>query len=249
MLNVPGSFFDRWSVYFTHPSSPWDASITPRRSSSARSSCSGLTFATATTVTSSTLVRLPGRAAGGPPPPRRRAAARLGAPGARSWRSRAGAPLRAAPRRGRSGRGSRERGVLGVDVERCLPTCDAQRRLRLEHLARLGLGLGVVGGGARLRPLRPVRLVERERALADPVVQAARSDVRERPRPPRRPPRGRSRRCRRSPPFAVHSLPVWRRLRRKTMAPSRPAIFPEQLGLVLSAPPRSASACGSWCDC
>ena len=54
MLNVPGSFFDRWSVYFTHPSSPWEASITPRSSSSARSSCSGLTFATATTVTSST---------------------------------------------------------------------------------------------------------------------------------------------------------------------------------------------------
>ena len=54
MLNVPGSFFDRWSVYFTQPSSPWEASITPRSSSSARSSCSGLTFATATTVTSST---------------------------------------------------------------------------------------------------------------------------------------------------------------------------------------------------
>jgi len=26
---------------------------------------------------------------------------------------------------------------------------------------------------------------------------------------------------------------MWTRLRRKTMAPSRPAIFPEQLGLVL----------------
>lgn len=26
---------------------------------------------------------------------------------------------------------------------------------------------------------------------------------------------------------------MWRRLRRKTMAPSRPAIYPEQLGLVL----------------
>jgi hypothetical protein len=26
---------------------------------------------------------------------------------------------------------------------------------------------------------------------------------------------------------------MWRRLRRRTMAPSRPAIFPEQLGLVL----------------
>jgi hypothetical protein len=26
---------------------------------------------------------------------------------------------------------------------------------------------------------------------------------------------------------------MWRRLRRRTMAPSRPAIYPEQLGLVL----------------
>lgn len=26
---------------------------------------------------------------------------------------------------------------------------------------------------------------------------------------------------------------MWRRLRRKTMAPSRPAMYPEQLGLVL----------------
>ena len=26
---------------------------------------------------------------------------------------------------------------------------------------------------------------------------------------------------------------MWKRLRRKTMAPSRPAIYPEQLGLVL----------------
>ena len=26
---------------------------------------------------------------------------------------------------------------------------------------------------------------------------------------------------------------MWSRLRRKTMAPSRPAVFPEQLGLVL----------------
>jgi hypothetical protein len=26
---------------------------------------------------------------------------------------------------------------------------------------------------------------------------------------------------------------MWRRLRRRTMAPSRPAMFPEQLGLVL----------------
>jgi hypothetical protein len=26
---------------------------------------------------------------------------------------------------------------------------------------------------------------------------------------------------------------MWRRLRRRTFAPSRPAIFPEQLGLVL----------------
>lgn len=26
---------------------------------------------------------------------------------------------------------------------------------------------------------------------------------------------------------------MWRRLRRRTMAPSRPALYPEQLGLVL----------------
>jgi hypothetical protein len=26
---------------------------------------------------------------------------------------------------------------------------------------------------------------------------------------------------------------MWRRLRRRTMAPSRPAVYPEQLGLVL----------------
>ncbi len=26
---------------------------------------------------------------------------------------------------------------------------------------------------------------------------------------------------------------VWRRLRRRSMAPSRPAVFPEQVGLVL----------------
>ena len=26
---------------------------------------------------------------------------------------------------------------------------------------------------------------------------------------------------------------IWRRLRRRTMAPSRPAIYPDQLGLVL----------------
>jgi len=26
---------------------------------------------------------------------------------------------------------------------------------------------------------------------------------------------------------------MWRRLRRRTMAPSRPAIYPEQLGLVI----------------
>jgi hypothetical protein len=26
---------------------------------------------------------------------------------------------------------------------------------------------------------------------------------------------------------------VWRRLRRRTMAPSRPAIYPDQLGLVI----------------
>ena len=33
---------------------------------------------------------------------------------------------------------------------------------------------------------------------------------------------------------------MWKRLRRRTMAPSRPAVFPEQLGLVL----RCAAAIG-----
>ena len=31
----------------------------------------------------------------------------------------------------------------------------------------------------------------------------------------------------------TYSVTMWKRLRRRTMAPSRPAIFPEQLGLVL----------------
>ena len=37
---------------------------------------------------------------------------------------------------------------------------------------------------------------------------------------------------------------MWRRLRRRTMAPSRPAIFPEQLGLVLLS--AAAIAFGVW---
>src|SRR5215210_4116853 len=138
MLNVPGSFFERWSVYFTHPSSPWEASITPRRSSSARSSCSGLIFATATTVTSSTRsgsqiaelavdlglhVERRLSLSGAAFVPRDHELAHLVAQGL------------VVPRRRRRG----ERRVLGVDVERGLPARNPPRRLGLEHLARLGL--------------------------------------------------------------------------------------------------------------
>jgi hypothetical protein len=28
-------------------------------------------------------------------------------------------------------------------------------------------------------------------------------------------------------------LPMWRRLRRRTMAPSRPAVYPDQIGLLI----------------
>src|SRR5437868_6241099 len=49
---VPGSLFERCSVYFTQPSSPCEASMTPFSSSSARCSCSGLILAIATTLTS-----------------------------------------------------------------------------------------------------------------------------------------------------------------------------------------------------
>ena len=31
----------------------------------------------------------------------------------------------------------------------------------------------------------------------------------------------------------AYSVDMWKRLRRRSMAPTRPAIFPEQLGLVL----------------
>jgi hypothetical protein len=37
---------------------------------------------------------------------------------------------------------------------------------------------------------------------------------------------------------------MWRRLRRKTMAPSRPAMYPEQLGLVLLS--LAAIGVGVW---
>jgi hypothetical protein len=37
---------------------------------------------------------------------------------------------------------------------------------------------------------------------------------------------------------------MWKRLRRRTMAPSRPAVFPEQLGLVLLTV--AAIAFGVW---
>jgi hypothetical protein len=37
---------------------------------------------------------------------------------------------------------------------------------------------------------------------------------------------------------------MWRRLRRRTMAPSRPAMYPEQLGLVLLS--LAAIGVGIW---
>jgi len=37
---------------------------------------------------------------------------------------------------------------------------------------------------------------------------------------------------------------MWKRLRRRTMAPSRPAVFPEQLGLVLLS--AAAIGFGVW---
>jgi hypothetical protein len=37
---------------------------------------------------------------------------------------------------------------------------------------------------------------------------------------------------------------MWRRLRRRTMAPSRPAMYPEQLGLVLLS--LAAIGVGVW---
>src|SRR4051812_39106966 len=122
---------------------------------------------------------------------------------------------------------------LGVDVERRLTAGHAPRRLRLRELADLLVGLGLGGGAARLwaGPALLLVAVHREPAAPDPLVQAAAGhrrghgyDYREERDPDDHDREGVGH---------TYSVPMWRRLRRRTMAPSRPAMFPEQLGLVL----------------
>src|SRR4051794_3069873 len=134
---------------------------------------------------------------------------------------------------GRGGRHRRELRDLGIHVERRLPAGDAARRLRLDELADLLVGLCLGGRAARLRAGAALLLVpvHRQPAAPDPLVQAAAGH--------RRSHRDDDRKERdpddhdREGVGHTYSVPMWRRLRRRTMAPSRPAMFPEQLGLVL----------------
>ena len=163
------------------------------------------------------------RAAGGRPRPPRRAAPRPARCAARCARSRAGAPPRAARRRRAPPPRPGERRRLGVDVERRLAASHAPRRLRLEHLADLRLaprrapprcpaaGPPRRSGSSSENAPCPIAVVDGRRPNSDHDRD---HDGRPRPR--------RSARCRRRPP-RTYSLTMWRRLRRRTMAPSRPA--------------------------
>src|SRR5215218_4278772 len=66
---------------------------------------------------------------------------------------------------------------LRLDVQRRLTARPAAVGLRLDHLAQLGVGLGVPGGAAGSRPGAQVRLVEREAGTADTAIEGACADV------------------------------------------------------------------------
>src|SRR5205823_5528642 len=122
---------------------------------------------------------------------------------------------------------------LRVDVERRLAAGDAPRRFRLHELADLLVCLGLRRCAAGLWAASALLLVpvHRQPAAPDPFVQAAARD--------RRGHRDHDGDQRdpddheREGVGHTYSVPMWRRLRRRTMAPSRPAMYPEQLGLVL----------------
>src|SRR4051794_27069305 len=135
-----------------------------------------------------------------------------------------------APRVAREGR------QLGVDVQLGLAARHPPVGLRLEHLADLLLHLGAAGRRSRL-----ARHVEAPLA-AQPGVDAAGAPVRgggdengdhrdhdhdaaevHRSKSPRMP---------------------WKRLRRRSMAPSRPLVYPDQIGLVVFT--AIAIAVGIW---
>src|SRR5205807_1334539 len=76
------------------------------------------------------------------------------------------------PQRAVGGRraAARQRRDLRVDVERLLAAHHAARRLRLDELPDLRVGLGPRRRAARLGRTAALVAVERERALADPLV-------------------------------------------------------------------------------
>jgi hypothetical protein len=129
------------------------------------------------------------------------------------------------------GRRMREAPQLGLDIERRLPPPLAPGVLSSEHLADLVrlLGRGGRRGGRRLRPVRLV--ADGQAATADLVIEAG--AVHER--------RHRDDGGQDDHHEDDHaegllhnaSVPLWRRFRRRTFAPNRPAIFPERYGLVL----------------
>src|SRR3954447_10155946 len=134
---------------------------------------------------------------------------------------------------GGGGRGLGQLRDLRLDVQCRLPARHPAVRLRLDELADLLVGLGARGRAAG-RPTAAAPLlvaVHRQPAAPDPLVEAAARERRD---------HGHDDRHDRDPDdherkgvLHAYSVPMWRRLRRRTMAPSRPAMYPEQLGLVL----------------
>ena len=123
-----------------------------------------------------------------------------------------------------------------LDVDDHLAARGAARVARLEHLADVGLalvarlGAGDPRGGAAARL---AVLADRQRAAPDLVVEAAAREQRDHRDDGGDPDHHEDH----DPEGLLHPSglsPMWRRLRRRTMAPRRPVLFEDQwaLGLV-----------------